>query len=1314
MLTKNIKRFLSGTVAAVVVAVSIPLVNHFSSAQEIPEGFVYADNGRFMCDGSPFYYGGTNCYYLTYKSDTEVKNVFENAKEMGLKVIRVWGNIDVGKKTGKTNSSGYPIFEGNNDGDGQKDGIYFQYFDEAVNRPAVNEGKDGLARLDYVIAQAEKYDMKLIITFTNYWEAFGGMGQYVKWYKMSQGQQVSSGKEQTTDCCEFYTNETIKGWYKDYIKTLLNHKNEYTGKTLKESPTVFSWELSNEPRCPVDKGCEDDILYNWAKEMSAYVKSLDPNHMVSVGDEGFYNIGSSAANAQGLPSYPYAGDEGADFEKLMSISTVDFGTPHMYVDQWGLKSGTEGDDDTQWIKRHAETTAALKKPIIFEEFGLTDKTKRDATYQKWMDIVTGKSIPGVEYQGFNYWMIASYLDDGSLYPDYDNYTVYGPTGTVTDSTRTLIMDAASIMAKKNIVNITDKSEYTYDRAAGQDVVINVTVKEGSISGVEFNGEKLSSSDYSRNGNTIKIKSSFLKKQELSKYEAKILMSAGNSPKFNVIVTDSQVPKPTIAPSDVTVDVNPKVCSDVSVITDKKTSEFRGLVYNGEKLTENVDYSVNGDTVIINASFIKKLPAGACEIIFDFYEGEDAVLNVIVTDTTGLDELDTFESYESDDDLWNGYTTNAGGNQLGLSLITKNGSQKLVYSYNVGGDNGYCGVNHPIAAKDMSGFDGIKLEIEGDGSGNSFTFQLRDSNDKYFEKEIKVDFTGAKTITIPFEEFKSPSWQNDSGELDTKKINQFSLYAGKGGSVTTGTYIIDDIIGYKNDNPDPYMITGDITTDGKSDVRVDFVLNGAEVDAVYNGDTEIPAANYQINGGQLMLKNSYISTLDSGVYAIVFKFSRGAAVLNLTVQKGDEPVHTHELVTETVPATCTEKGTVTTKCKTCDYTETKEIPALNHDMRFDSKVEATETTEGYTLNKCTRCGATEKTDIVAPYGHTHSYTQTARVEPTCTENGSVTYTCSGCGNSYSEIIAAKGHNSSDWIIDKEPTSTESGSKHTECTACGAVLKTEIIAPVKGDDKTQVNLFSGDATCGSWGQAVSLNTKKNGGSFDASVITKDGYIYMEYAAGGGKPEVILQSWSGAANWARVSPCEMGEANGHRYAKYSYSDMVSAFGSSDFAGKLDRLHIGTDEWGISVYSVNYVGGSSDNNNENNNDKTESDPYVSAFWGSASCGAWGQAVCVDTTRAGGSFNSGSITKGSYFYVEYSGDKDEIELILQSWSGGSGWAKVQAFESGTCNGHSYVKFSYDDCVKAYGSDFGTLDRINVGAKNGSITVYSVCCCYPQ
>ena len=80
---------------------------------------------------------------------------------------------------------------------------------------------------------------------------------------------------------------------------------------------------------------------------------------------------------------------------------------------------------------------------------------------------------------------------------------------------------------------------------------------------------------------------------------------------------------------------------------------------------------------------------------------------------------------------------------------------------------------------------------------------------------------------------------------------------------------------------------------------------------------------------------------------------------------------------------------------------------------------------------------------------------------------------------------------------------------------------------------------------------------------------------------------------------------------------------------------------------------------------------------------------------------------------MEYSGTEGEVEFILQSVSGGASWAKVSASETGTgtCNGHYYAKYSYDNCVSAFGtSDFvNYLDKLYVGATSSSVTVYSLC-----
>ena len=1241
-MTGVMRRF-SAALAAAAMAVSIVPFADISAYAEYaaahPEGFVYADGSKFMCDGSPYYYGGTNCYYLTYKSKSEVKNVFDDASKMGLKVIRIWGNLDVGKKTGKIDSqSGHEVFEGNNDGTGEKDGVYFQYWDDEADKPVVNEGEDGLRRLDYIIKQAEEHDMKLVITFTNYWEAFGGMGQYVKWYQMSQGKSVGNSKVDEKDTCDFYTNETIKGWYKDYIKTLLNHTNYYTGEKLMDSEAVFSWELSNEPRCTVDEFCKDDILYNWAKEMSAYVKSIDPYHMVSVGDEGFYNLGYQEAAKQDLPSAAYSGYYGVDFNKLMTIDTVDFGTPHMYVDQWGFDLG---DDDLEWIKRHAQTTSSADKPVIFEEFGLTDKTKRDAAYSVWLDIVTGDYYEGVEYQGFNYWMIASYLDDGTLYQDYDGYTVYGPGGVdKTDSTRTLMMNAAAKMEKKNIVNTTDKSTYTFDRSKSGDVVVNVSMKEGSISGVEVGGKKLSSGDYTISGNTVAIKASYLKKQELAKYSCRILTTGGNQPKFNLTVSDSSIPKPVISPEIISVDVNPKKCSDVDITLDRKTSEFRGIVADGNALAEGTDYTASGDTVTLKSAYLKTLSAGIVTLTFDFYEGEDRELTINVSDTTGLDELDTFESYSDDKALWSAYSRNTGGNEVSLSLTTKNGSKALAFGYDIGSPNGYCGVNHPIAVRNASSFAGVELWVEGDGTGNSLTVQLRDANDNYFEAQIALDFTGGKTIKIPFADFKAPSWQS-GGTLDTSKLDQFSFYMG-GDSVATGIVYIDDVVFYEDGQTEkPHLSTksGTFDADAPSGVRTDLVLYGKSVESITaNGKKLAGGLDYSTNGSQIMLNESWLKTLSNGNYTLTYTFSDGSS-------------DTFALTVKNVKSS-----------------------------------------------------------------HTHSYTAKVTKEATCTTEGERIYTCT-CGDRYTETIPATGHSESAWIIDKAATAIENGSKHTECTTCGKVIKTEVI-PATGEvsGKKETVIFTGSAKTSGWGQAITLSTTKEGGSFDSSIIEKDGYFEVQFKGDTDKAEVILQSWSSGADWARVSPTEVTEKDGIVYAKYSYDDVAAAFGTTDFS-KVDRFHVGAANGDIEVLSVKYIIEKStdpvDPVDPVDPDEPEQDPYVSIFWGAKSCGSWGQAVSVMTSKNYGSLDVSYLSANGYFYVEYSGAENEFELILQSWSGGSSWARVQPSETGKANGHYYAKFTYADCVKALGAGFDKLDQLHAAAKNGDITVYSICYCTP-
>lgn len=868
------KRLASTALATAMTLTALPVSVFLISTDAeagVPNGFAYTQGTRFMLDGSPFYYAGTNCYYLTFKSQEAVDSVFKDAEAMGLKVIRVWGNLDVGVKTGTTDSEGKPVFTNNNDGPGEKDGIYFQYFDKDLGKPVINEGKDGLQKLDYALYQAEKHGIKLLITFTNYWDAFGGMGQYIKW---AQELGITGLKKD-----DFYTNETLKGWYKDYVSGLLNHTNPYTGRKLKDEPSVFAWELANEPRCNTDAQCKDNILYNWAKEMSEYVKSVDPNHMVSLGDEGFYNKPYGYYNEYTTSNYAFYGAEGVDFEKLMTIDTLDFGTPHLYLDQWGMKHTGTGQDDLLWFKIHGETCAELGKPVILEEFGLTNRTIRDSEYEQWFEVLEGNVYETVEYAGTNYWMIASYID-GALYPDYDQYTVYGPEGTDTESTRQLIIKHAANMTAKNSVNTIASDKLSFDRADTTDLTVTAAMKEGVISGITLDGNALTEGkDFTINNNSVTIKASYLKTLELKSHVFTLNCTAGSSPKFIVNVTDVSIPAPTLDKYIATVDKNLRHYKQVNVGYDKKTSEFRGITVNGKYLTAGADYTDNGGLVTFSDSFIKSLGEGNVTLVFDFYEGADCEFQLTVADTSALEDIDTFENYTDDSQLRSAYTPNTNGNNITVSLVDSTNGKAMRFEYDVSLPNGYSGVNHTLSQRNVAQYKGVSITLAGDNSGNTFTLQFKDKNDNYFEKEFAVDFYGEKTIKIPFEEFNAPSWQSSSATLDTTGIVQVAFYAGRSGNADTGAYIIDDVYFYneEQETEGAHLIDKTGTFDGSAPAAVltKLVLNGQAISKITCGDKTLNSnTDYSWNGSQVTLNTPFTQALDNGKYEIVYHFSDG--------------------------------------------------------------------------------------------------------------------------------------------------------------------------------------------------------------------------------------------------------------------------------------------------------------------------------------------------------------------------------------------------------------------------------------------------------
>lgn len=322
---------------------------------------------------------------------------------MKLRVMRTWAFLDRGALDGTVRNTHEP---------GHKSGVYFQYWDPRLGRAARHDGPDGLARLDFLLHHSRRLGLKLILVLTNSWRDFGGMDQYLAWYGLAEHQ-------------DFFTDVRVRNAYKDWAAALVQRRNSIDGTLYSEDPAIFAWELANEPRAFIDpaseKPVDSSVITRWADDMSRYIKTMDTNHMVSVGDEGFFTNGPSS-------SWPYRSSFGVDHEALTGLAAVDFGTYHLYPEIWGT---AEGDFGVRWIQDHIEMARRLGKPTVLEEYGVRvarkpqkfgevmNWEKRRTAYGQWNEAVFAGGGAGSLF-----WMLSVTEEKRALFPDFDGLAVY--------------------------------------------------------------------------------------------------------------------------------------------------------------------------------------------------------------------------------------------------------------------------------------------------------------------------------------------------------------------------------------------------------------------------------------------------------------------------------------------------------------------------------------------------------------------------------------------------------------------------------------------------------------------------------------------------------------------------------------------------------------------------------------------------------------------------------------------------------------------------------------------------------------------------
>ncbi len=410
------------------IPTTAPAATNSASSQPQGQGkFVGVSNGKFMLEGKPYYFMGTNFWQgmnLGVDDSTGNRRLLEQ-------------NLDGLQALGVTNLRVMAASEGPNTEP-------YRMVPALMDEP----GKYNLSvldGLDYLLAEMGKRDMKAVMVLNNYWQWSGGMGQYVSWHEKSPIPYPGDYGIFMSYVARFYACEECQQWFRAHIEMIVNHTNPYTGLAYRDDPTIFSWELANEPR---------RYPLSWINDTAAYIKSLDPNHMVTTGSEG-------------TPP-----GESQNFIETHQGANVDYSTIHIWPQNWGWfnpdnpNSFDTGEARaTTYFRKHAVESATLGKPMVLEEFGLardadplndifnpnSPTTLRDRFYTAMFEEVVAGIALGEPIGGANFWAWAGLARPGNPWvgdPPHETpgwYSVYNSNST----TLQIIADYAEQLTQLN-------------------------------------------------------------------------------------------------------------------------------------------------------------------------------------------------------------------------------------------------------------------------------------------------------------------------------------------------------------------------------------------------------------------------------------------------------------------------------------------------------------------------------------------------------------------------------------------------------------------------------------------------------------------------------------------------------------------------------------------------------------------------------------------------------------------------------------------------------------------------------------------------
>jgi mannan endo-1,4-beta-mannosidase len=290
---------------------------------------ITSDGARLLRDGRPWRFVLANAYYLADEvgqgHPEHAAEALDAALGLGIPVVRTWAFNDNPEKPSRMQNQ--------------------------LDEPH----EPGLRALDWVVAEAGRRGLRLILPLVDYWPWYGGIAQWLAW----RGQPVSDAeRHQPAGYADrFFGDSQLREAYRRRVEGLLARRNTLTGVRYGDDATVLAWELMNEAR----EAPDDWIAF------AAGVVRAGCRQLVALGDEG-----------------------------ARDSSDLDLASLHFYPEKHGAAPG----DAVRFGCAAIEAAArSVTRPLIVGEFGLRNDGlplgERQEAYRAWFAYAADAGVSGM-------------------------------------------------------------------------------------------------------------------------------------------------------------------------------------------------------------------------------------------------------------------------------------------------------------------------------------------------------------------------------------------------------------------------------------------------------------------------------------------------------------------------------------------------------------------------------------------------------------------------------------------------------------------------------------------------------------------------------------------------------------------------------------------------------------------------------------------------------------------------------------------------------------------------------------------------------